>query len=202
MNNECDISYQQRVDYHDKKLNTEERVWLEQHIEAGCILCRDSMVQIAQIVGALHASQLSHAPQSVLNRAYALFRPHMATQSLVQHIASLIFDSRTNQRLSFVRGEQSEAVQRLYETDRHRIDLWEEPQTEQRSYIIGQVAHKEDEETIAPMRVIAYTETGDGIEARLDSGEFHLPALTSGRYDIEVLIGEGEIFLAGIVVGE
>ncbi len=202
MDNPCDISFELLVDYHDRKLKREESVQVDKHLASGCSLCHSNLNDISRLLTTLRAEVLAHAPQPALQRAYALFHPKSSISEAVRQVASLIFDSRVNRPLTFARGARGEAVQKLYEAESVKVDIWEEPQSESKSYLIGQVMQKETEEAIAPLRVIAYPEKGEGIEAHLDSGEFHFSTLFAGTYDIEVQTMSGQIYLQDVVIGD
>ena len=119
----------------------------------------------------------------------------------VKNLTKIYNDTAVVDHISF-EVEKGEAVQKLYEAESVKVDIWEEPQSESKSYLIGQVMQKETEEAIAPLRVIAYPEKGEGIEAHLDSGEFHFSTLFAGTYDIEVQTMSGQIYLQDVVIGD
>src|SRR5947209_20314172 len=89
------------LDYAENRLDAGTVARVRDHLATGCKLCAEELSFWERVLPRLHAESASAAPQSVLQRAFALFDSVERKPALLERVlAALVFDSR--QQLSAV----------------------------------------------------------------------------------------------------
>ena len=144
------------------------------------------------------AAELPSVPAPALDAARALFRERKRP---AVRKARLLFDGR--QGLSPARdGGPSASFQRLFETEAHLIDVWEERQSSGESYLIGQVYDKAAGAAQAPESVVLLAPDGEARAAKTVETEWHAPGVPAGNWSLQLwLKGGAALVLDALEVG-
>ena len=198
----CNIAFETLADYHDGRTDAATSAVIRQHLETGCPNCQEGLSWLQGAARRIYETEQIQVPQRLLDRASALFRERFRPPVRVSWLARLLFDNR-QAALSFAgaRGASQESVQLAYSTDRHDIELFQEPTEEGAWYIIGQVMPKEGEATLIPREVVLTGSDSRQIVAAPQGEEFHLPSVPAGIYAVTLRLEEGDILLSDVVVG-
>ena len=204
--NRCNVSLELLLDYREGRSDVEEAGRLREHLAAGCERCTDQLVWIEQNLPALRQALagLAAAPARALDRARRIARQGMvapAHRLTVVQLARLVFDSRQSPLVG-ARGAASGAVRRLYETADYLVDLMEEPEVSGSSYLIGQVHQRADGEPVDAVAAVLAIAGAEPVAARAEGSEFHLPGLTAGTYELKIRIGEAELLIPALILGD
>lgn len=105
----------------------------------------------------------------------------------------------SGQPLASARG--SEAQQRIYETDQHLLTLWDETDTGESRYVIGQVYDK-THGPLHPQEVAFFSPHSPERHARQEGSEFHLEKVAPGTYALRCSLPELDILVTGVEVGQ
>ena len=197
----CDMKFETLVDYREGRLDAAQAEQVRAHLDIGCEQCRQQLARMERSLSALREVDRFHAPQAAVERARALFRERFRKPERPPLLARLVFDSRTQPAFAAARGVGSAAIQTLFATETHEIDLWQEQTEGTLWYLIGQVLPREGEEAVAPESAVFTDAEGNRLEARLEGDEFHAPELPAGVYQLDLRLGETEIVLPEVVVG-
>ncbi len=204
----CGIAFETLADYHEGKADASVSARIREHLDRDCLHCRQNLAWLERATGTLREAPFVQVPEAALERARALFReryPSPATlpNPLFAWLAQLQFDSRSSApMLAGARGMKREGVQLVYSTEVHDIDLFQELSGEGTWYLIGQVMPRDGEATIVPQEVVLTERGGNRLTFAPESGEFHLPAIPEGIYDIALRLADGEITLPGVGIGQ
>jgi hypothetical protein len=90
---------------------------------------------------------------------------------------------------------------RIYATERHDIDLWEEKTDDNLWHLIGQVLSKGDREAVTLEAATLTPREGAPLTATLEIDEFHLRAIPAGVYQLSLRLSEDEIVVPDVAVG-
>ncbi len=114
-------------------------------------------------------------------------------------LAHLLFDSREG--LSPARDSGGgTSFQRLFETETHLIDLWEE-RSRGRSYLIGQVYDKAEGAALAPESALLLSLEGTTLYASTEGTEWHLEGVPMGSWTVQLWLDDETIILDAVEVG-
>jgi hypothetical protein len=167
---------------------------------AGYRILKDTMRRDDSLENDLRAA-LTTPWSPVPVAAMAAARGIFAERKEARHslLARLLFDGRKG--LSLARdGGGTASFQRLYETEMHLIDLWEE-RTGSKSYLIGQVYDKAGGETLAPDEALLLSTDGTTLLTRAEGAEWHAEAVPAGRWAVQLWLGEQTLMLEEVEVG-
>lgn len=203
--NRCRIPFEAILDYQEGRAAGELAERIQAHLADDCANCRRHLARWERLLGVMKEADRWHAPESVLERAYAIleerYRPPAPVPSLTTRIARLLFDSRTNLALAGARGEAGQEVQLVYGTEGYDVNLWTEAQENGRWYLIGQALAHPDRTAVLPEQVLLTAQDGTNLTATLETNEFHLEALTPGVYVLHVQLPDCEIVVSDVTVG-
>lgn len=202
---ECRVTLNVLADYLDGVGDTEVRQALGQHIAEGCLQCRNSLHWLRRTLGALaQVDAGKQAPDAAIARARALyreqFRPPLSI-ALPAFLARLVFDSRSSPVAVGARGERTAAYHQIFSADAYDIDIWQEPMSDVSWYLIGQVLPIDVDEIVVPEAVVLYEASGDLIPSVEEAGEFHIPAVPEGTYQVHLRLADREVIIPEVVVG-
>ena len=198
----CRVSLEAILDYIGCQADEISRREVQAHLDGNCSRCSSQLYEMQRLLPAMRASVEHHAPATVLERAKAIHRDRFRMPARVPLFARLISDSRAGLALAGARGAERSGVRMVYDTDDHEIDLWQERETGEAWYLIGQVVDRNSGVAIVPQSAILTLQTQDAIAATSEAGEFHLADVPAGRHDLRITIGEVDIVLAHVAVGE
>jgi len=189
------------VDFYEGRTEEAAAAEIRAHLAAGCPVCEANLARLGRMLSALQAGDLLHVSESTLDRARALYRERFRVPSRPALIARLVFDSRTDLAFAGARGGGEQAFQRLYCTDAHDIDLWQERTETGEWYLIGQALPKSGGQALAPEEALLTAADGRTLTAALDAREFHFPSVPPGVYALRLRLEGSEIILPDVVVG-
>jgi hypothetical protein len=198
----CSVTFEELVDYHEGRSAAPR---LGSHIKAGCSRCGERLAWLKLFLPALKAA-VAEPPPAPSPEALARVRrfARSGTESspfagFAVLVARLVFDGRSSAPVG-TRSSEGEAFQRVYETDDHVINLWEEPAS-RTSYVIGQVYAREDGASLIPASVIGTESEGARWSAEIQDSEFHFPALPTGSYELRLCVWDREVRLEDVRIG-
>jgi len=150
-------------------------------------------------------------PEEVLESARKAFAEKQRNPGITVHVARLAYDSWTalspaGVRRSPVSGPMEAAIpgatrHQILSTAWHDIELWSENQTDDLWYLIGQVLPRDGDTTIRPESVALVSDDEVVRTTVMGSGEFHVPSLHAGTYDLRLQLDRAEAVFASIRVG-
>lgn len=190
----CRIPLATLLDAREGRLDPAAAARLDAHRAGGCDHCERRLAQLATLAADLRADALPDAPERALAAARQIFRDFRpAAPARIPFLARLVFDSRAAAP-AFARRVGGDAVTRLFETDAHVVDLWEEDGT-----LMGQAFTLPERGALRPERALL---VGDRAHtATLDGDAFVFVAVPAGRYTLQLEIGDALVRLPDLVVG-
>lgn len=199
----CRMPFERLVDYREGHADAATVAEVRAHLGQGCAACEATLARLERTVSALRAGDLLHAPGSALERARALYRERFRAPVRPTLLARLVFDSRVNLAFAGARGGEEQAFQRLYSTDAHDIDLWQERTEMGGWYLIGQTLPKAGGEACSLVSATLTAADGRALDARIEAGEFHFPSVPPGVYQLTLRLPEPEreIIVPDVEVG-
>lgn len=165
---------------------------------------------IGRVVRALKLSSAIQAPEAVLAGARAAFLERHRNPDQTIHVARQLFDSWTNLVPSEVRGElptartpgdMASTRHQVYTTAWHDVDLWGERLTEDLWYLIGQILPKAGGAAIRAREALLTSADKSVITGVPENGEFHMPSVRAGLYDLRLRLDCSEVLLPGVRIG-
>ncbi|MBM3495746.1 MAG: hypothetical protein FJX72_15690 [Armatimonadetes bacterium] len=162
---------------------------------------RGEATWLRRVARALRAEGIAQAPQSVLDCARTAFVEHRRNPDQVVHVARPLFDSWANLAPVALRGEAATTRHQVYSTAWHDVDLWGERLTDELWYLIGQVLPKQGGAAIRPLEALLMSSDKSVKTGVPDNGEFHIPSVHPGIYDLRLRLSGSEILLPNVYVG-
>jgi hypothetical protein len=199
------VAFETLADLEEGRLPQAEAARLGAHA-GSCASCRERLGWLSSYLPTLRQALARETPQpsaSAVAFARSLARriPVSRPNPLVAlRVARLVFDTR-HAAPSGARGERDGAVQRLFETESHVIDLWEEREASRQVYLIGQAHTRAEGAAAAPASATAIGMGGARQAARLDGAEFHFESLSPGNYHLHLCLPGEEALLMDLEIG-
>jgi hypothetical protein len=156
---------------------------------------------LRRVAHAIRAQGIAQAPQSVLDCARTAFVERRRNPGQVVHVARPLFDSWANLAPVALRGEAAATRHQVYSTAWHDVDLWGERLTDELWYLIGQVLPKQGGAAIRPLEALLVSSDKSVKTGVPDSGEFHIPSVHPGTYDLRLRLMGAEVLLPNVHVG-
>ncbi len=156
------------------------------------------VARIAAAIATMRTDSSTPVPPESLARYRAVFReqyqeaPATSLFDLVEQVARLLFDSRTQPAVAGLRGVG--AIQVVYEADGVLIELGIEGAGETRR-VTGQIS-AESTPTTAVLR-----NEGDCVELELDEQGWFTADVPAGQYDLRVLLQDRVVTATDISIG-
>ena len=197
----CSIELNSLVDYVKKKMDVPNADQLETHLAEGCESCQKQIQWLTRIGSALTSGDITHAPEYQINTAMSIFRERFKKPVQISWIARLIYDSLSNLQPVMARGERSSSRHRLYQTEKYEIDLWEDPISQQESYLIGQVIPTEGSGPVLWDTVQLSNSEGNEVTLTHEGSEFHAAIVPSGMYSLTILIDGNALKVENLTLG-
>ena len=183
-------------DYVENRLDVTAAEKIRAHLATGCRRCATELTIQTRMLAALQADQMPATPDTVLERAFALFEARERKPSLLERIAAaLIFDSRLQPALVGVRTMGDASFKLLFEAGETTIGLLC-AQNSDRWQIAGQILTETPPEL--GWQVSAVSEQQEQQTGADSLGEFQLRDLEPGVYDLSLRTLHREILLMNI----
>jgi hypothetical protein len=199
--NPCRMDYNTLLDYQEGRLDAATTERVRRHLQEGCTQCRRTLARLERLLSVLPEVDRLHAPASAIDRARVIYQECYHAPERQPLMARLVFDSRTNLAFAGARCDESDAFQRLYVTDMHTIDLWEEKADANLWYLVGQVLLRGGRETVTLKGATLTPPYGAPLTATLETEEFHIHVIPAGVYQLLLHLSEDEIVVPDVVVG-
>lgn len=189
----CRMSFETIIDYYQERLDAAQMAEVRAHLATGCESCSTQIAWMQRALPALSADFQS-APESAQERVRQLYREQYAASNPARPpiIPWLVFDNRLSPALAGVRDSGADA-QALYRTAQYDIDIWQEQDTPETWYLIGQALAREGGAATAPVSARLESPTGEARPADLDGSEFHISGIPGGTYTLRLTMPDGEI---------
>lgn len=181
-------TFEQLIDYAEGKLFGEHITEIEAHLSEACPTCTQQIQRIRQIIQTAEADRTLAPKSAVLHRAVRLLREREKAngQTMIQKIASLVFDNRRQMAAISLRGGPSAQRMLLYTAPPLDIDLQITPQADHLK-ILGQVLDSSQKEKFITAFVsMIEMKSGNLVDAEETDrmGNFHFENIPAGRYDL------------------
>lgn len=197
----CGTELDTLVEYVEKKLNDSDSTQLESHLEAGCESCQKHIRLLTRISSALTVGDIAHAPADQVKIAMSIFREHYRKPIQIGWLARLVYDSLSSLQPALARGERTASRHRLYKTEEYEIDLWEDPISQQESYLIGQIIPINGRQAAQWKSVHLSSAEGNEIAITQEGSEFHAPAVSPGNYGLTILVDGNVLKVENLSLG-
>jgi hypothetical protein len=197
----CDISLETLLNFLEHRLAPVELQRVEKHLATDCARCTAQRSAYEVLLRQLSESRFEPPSLAALEEAKGLLRRRRPRTSAREWAARLVLP-RSPQGLA-VRDGEAEPLPLLFETEEHDIDLWAEPDGAESYYVIGQVRSRESGRAEVPLLVRLFSLSAPEQEQVIlpDSvGEFHISALSAGRYAMVIGLATGTIRLDEVVL--
>ena len=155
---------------------------------------------LKRVSRALRGPGIVQAPQAVLDCARLAFIERRKSGAVV-HVARPLFDSWTNMAPLGLRGDAATTRHQVFSTAWHDVDLWGERVSDRLWYLIGQVLPKQGGPAIRPLEALLISADKSVKTGVPDNGEFHIPSVQPGYYDLRLRLTGAEVLLPNIQVG-
>ncbi len=197
----CRMDLNSLADYLDKKMGESDSARIETHLAAGCESCASQIQWINRVSSAFIFGDVSHAPVLQIDKAVSIFRDLYTKPVQINWLAQLVYDSLSSLQPIMARGERSASRHRLYQTENFEIDLWEDPISQQESYLIGQVIPVNGSDPIHWDSVQLFCRDGNEISLVQEGSEFHASAVPSGNYRLSIMISGNILKVENLALG-
>ena len=207
--------FEQLIDHLDGRLEITAAQSVAEHLASGCEQCAADQTWYESVRRVTEADDSVEPPPWVLKRAIKVFEGARNRSSLPRRlgdiIANLVFDSFGGPAIAGARAaevatspESAEAAehQLLYRADDFNIDLLVEA-SERHMTLRGQIL-RQGESLFESTSGISLELIREGRQVRSactnEVGEFTIPAIELGRYDLRIEAGEVTITVAGLAI--
>jgi hypothetical protein len=188
-------------DFVEERVPADTAARIQAHLNTGCKKCAGQLARWRRMLAMLERSRVPEPPASVLRRAFDLFPQAAPRPGLLDRvIASLAFDSRANLMPAMARASTGASFNLVFTAADTSVYLWCEFDGV-RWQVNGQVQAEEEGAftSVVAVRAGGEADAEQGVRAEVDEdGEFRLPDLASGGYDL-LLPGAGrEVILPAV----
>ena len=200
------LGFAQLIDHLDEKLEAAAAESVAAHLASGCRQCASDRTWYEGFRGVAAADDSIEPPPWVLKRAIKVFEGARDrggfTARLGAIIATLVYDSLGGPAPAGARTTEWSDHQLLYRADDFSIDLLVESSGEQMN-LRGQILREGEFlfESTAGIALDLLLE-GESIQSTHtnDVGEFTIPAIDLGRYDLRIEAVEVSITVTGLAI--
>ena len=191
------VSEEQWIDFLDGETTAAVNAQIQAHLDSGCRDCAARLEEWRRLVGALERGRtVEDIPAAVLENAFGLFEREAPrpTALLEQITAFLAFDSRSQPLLAGARSAGALSFNLVFEASDTTIYLWCERDSV-RWQVRGQVLPADTSWSLA---------VNGGQQAipvaPEEDGEFYLPDLMPGKYDLLLRDSRREIRVPSVIL--
>ncbi len=197
-------SFESLLNYAENALPTPEREQIERHLADDCKECARTIRRIRAVNALSHADPSRTPPGRILKKAFWLYqqREKETKPTLLQVVASLVFDSRQQVAPAMVRGTAAGKRVLLYSASPLDIDLQITP-THGSNSIHGQVMDSTHPDQFTSAFIsIKNSQNGDLVRAaETDSlGQFHLQGIPPGTYELVLELNAQEVTVPSLEI--
>jgi hypothetical protein len=199
--------FEQLIDYLDGRLERSGVESVAAHLARDCRPCDADRAWYQQVRMVAASDDSIEPPPWVLRRAIRLFntqpvRPGIGVQ-VGRVVASLVFDSLSRPALDGVRSGGAECRQLLYRAVDYSIDVQVAVSDQMKVGLTGQILREGELmfESVSGLQ-LDLTRNDGTIHSAVtnERGEFTIPSIEFGSYDLRVDVDEGSITIVGLPV--
>ena len=179
------------------------------HLAQGCSSCSADRSWYRQVKLVTASDDSVEPPPWVVKRALRLFTAPPATLSIGARVsavvASLVFDSFSRPAVAGARSSGVEGRQLLYRAQDYSIDVQVAAFDEKRAELNGQILREGELmfESVVGLQLDLMRNGGTVLSAVTnDRGEFTIPAVEFGNYDLRFDAYEASITIVGLPIAE
>jgi hypothetical protein len=199
--------FAQLLDYLDGRLDRSAAESISTHLERGCNQCDEDRAWYQQVKFVAAGDDSVEPPPWVMKRALRLFTtaPASIGARVGAVVASLIFDSFKRPAVAGIRSSAIEGRQLLYRAQDYSIDLQVAASGESRAEVNGQILREGELkfESVTGLQLDLMRNDGTVLSTVTnDRGEFTIPAVEFGSYDLRVDAYETSITILGLPIAE
>jgi len=201
--------FEQLLDYVDDRLDRSATEAIAGHLQSGCRGCSRDLAWYQQLKQVAASDDSIEPPPWVLKRALRLFNaPRVRTNIAAQVgrlVASLVYDSLRGPAVAGARSGGVEARQLMYRAADYSIDVQIDASDRQRAALTGQILREGELtfESVAGLPLDLMQSGGSSFSTVTnDRGEFTIPAVEFGSYDLRVVLYNASITIVGLPISE
>lgn len=201
--------FERLIDYLENRLDAEQAQSIAAHLASGCGNCEDSRQWYQQVATITASDDTAEPPAWVLRRAIQLFDNRLTQPGLIERIgrsiAALVFDSFAQPAIAGVRSTETASRQLLYRAEHYNIDLQINPSDKSNATVMGQILRKDDLRFESVSKIpLSLVRKGEAVVSTVtnDTGEFILPEIGCGEYDLLIDTRDLSITVTGLPVTE
>lgn len=201
--------FQQLLDYHDGRLDRAAADAISAHLASGCSQCEADRAWYQQVELVAATDDSIEPPSWVLKRALRVFDTQPARTGIAERvgrvIASLVFDSLRQPAVAGARSSGVDDRQLLYRAEDYSIDVQVAPADQRTAELTGQILREGELmfESVAGLQLDLIDDGGKILSAVTNErGEFAIPGVDFGSYDLQVDVKEASITIVGLPIGE
>jgi hypothetical protein len=179
------------------------------HLAQGCSRCEADRSWYQQVKLVAASDDSFEPPPWVLKRALRLFTAPPASVSIGARVgavvASLVFDSFSRPAMAGARSSGVEGRQLLYRAQDYSIDVQVAVSDEKRAAVNGQILREGELmfESVTCLQLDLICNGGTVLSiVTNDRGEFTIPVIELGSYDLRVDAFESSITIVGLPIAE
>lgn len=201
--------FEQLLDYIDGRLDRTATESVATHLALDCGHCGGDRSWYQQVKLVAASDDSIEPPPWVLKRALRLFdapRVRMDVRARVGRVvAALVFDSLRRPALAGARSSGLEGRQLLYQAEDYSIDVQVAVSDQRRAELTGQILREGELmfESVGGLQLDLMRDGGAILSTVTnDRGEFSIPAVDFGSYDLRVDVNEASITIVGLPIAE
>jgi len=201
--------FEQLLDYLDGRLDGAAAQSAATHLALGCGECAGDRSWYQQVKLVAASDDSIEPPPWVLKRALRLFNAPSARMKVTalagRAVASLVFDSLRKPAVAGARSSGVEGRQLLYRAEDYCIDVQVAASDQSRAELTGQILREGELmfESVAGLQLDLMHNGGTILSTVTnDRGEFTIPAIAFGSYDLRVDVNEASITIVGLPIAE
>ena len=198
--------FEQLLDYCEGRISAHTTGVVAAHLASGCSSCTRAVDWYQRLRTIARSDDSLDPPSWILKRAVQLFEAWSKPRefaSLDNLIASLVFDSMARPSLAGVRLAETGNQQLLYRAGNYSIDAQITFSEQARAELIGQVLRDGEYsfESVAGLSITLTSGRHPVCATKTNMvGEFTIPDLVPGEYELSVETGEGVILIPRLPV--
>ena len=201
--------FEQLLDYLDGRLDGAAAQSAATHLALGCRPCDVDRSWYQQVRLVAASDDSIEPPHWVMKRAVRLFNAPLVRTNIGARVgrvvASLVFDSLRRPALAGVRSSGVEGRQLLYRAVDYSIDVQVAASDQSRAELTGQILREGELmfESVAGLQLDLMRNGGTILSTVTNErGEFAIPAIDFGSYDLRVDVNEASITIVGLPIAE
>jgi hypothetical protein len=201
--------FAQLLDYLDGRLHRTAVESVSTHLAQECRRCEADVSWYRQVKLVAASDDSVEPPPWVVKRALRLFTAPPVSVSIGARVgavvASLVFDSFSRPAMAGARSSGVEDRQLLYRAQDYSIDVQVAASDESRAEVNGQILREGELmfESVTGLQLDLIRNDGTVLSTVTnDRGEFTIPAIEFGSYDLRVDAYEASITIVGLPIAE